>query len=344
MAISFGQDLGDSDTAVTTEAAIEQNNEANDDLTASSGDDDGNTATEANEPSGDADVGGTSAEGDNDAAVANGDSSENSEAATTAAAPEDGNASSSSENAESGDNAAGAADNSNSDTSSDASSGTAEAPTTAAAPAEESSPASAPSTEAPEFKCDSVGRFACPHSCEKYYFCWDTTGDHAVFSCPHHRAFDPNTQLCVHNFAVCAAAPKCEVDRQVLPDPDEKTSFFECRLEEKDDDDEEDEDSAETFEVRKQECHEGREFDADLGYCKLTPVNDESGDEGSEEKQDCTEVGIFIDFANESRYYECIIKSVAKGKLKLIHHKCPKYHVFSMADKKCIPLLPVTAQ
>lgn len=368
IAISFAQDLDENDTAATeaaTEAAAEQNNEndvaspteANESVPEPSGDESANgdenvsAATEtnqSNEPSGDADAGQPSTNSDNpvknaeneSTATANGDSSgtggndasESSDAAATAA-PQDANEN----NAEAGDNAAGTAENA--DTTSDAT-GTAEATTAAAAPAEEPSSTSSPSTEAPEFKCDSVGRFACSHSCEKYYFCWDTTGDHAVFECPHHRAFDPITQLCVHNFAVCAAAPKCEVDRQIAANPDDKTTFFECRSEEKDDDDE---DSTETFEVRKQDCADGREYDANLGYCTITPVEDGSTDDSSAEKPDCTETGISIDFSNESRYYECIVKSVAKGKLKLIHHKCPKYHVFSMEDKKCIPLLPVTA-
>lgn len=354
--------MGENDVAAA-EAVTEQNNEvdvapateASDDSSASSGADESASAvTETNEPSGDADSAAQpSADSDttvsstdgNDpiensetenTATANDDSngeSENSEAATTAAttaAPQDDNAGSTNENVESSDNAA--------DTTSDA---TATAEATTAAPVEEDpSSTASPTTEAPEFKCDSVGRFACSHSCEKYYFCWDTTGDHAVFECPHHRAFDPITQLCVHNFAVCAAAPKCEVDRQVSPNPDDKTTFFECKLEENDD---EDEDSTETFEVRKHDCADGREFDANLGYCAIVPQDDGSSDENSGEKQDCTEAGIFIDFSNESRYYECTVKSVSKGKLKLHHHKCPKYHVFSMEDKKCIPLLPVTA-
>lgn len=117
-----------------------------------------------------------------------------------------------------------------------------------------------------------------------------------------------------------------------MPNPNDKETFFECKLEDNDD-------LTETFEVRKYSCGYDREFDADLGYCKLTLQEDGSADA----KEECTEAGIYIDFSNESRYFECIVKSVTKGKLKLIHHKCPKYHVFSMTDKKCIPLLPITA-
>lgn len=310
--------------------------------------------TDSNEPSANAENAAPStdgsdsadnAENDNSPAVSeesNGtgatesDGNENSEATTAEAIPED---SPSNENAESGDNTDASPGDNNAPESGDSSSSSSAGATTVAP--DDGAASEQPSTAAPEFKCDSVGRFECPHSCEKYYFCWDTTGDHAVFSCPHHKAFDPVTQLCVHNYAVCAAAPKCEVDRQIVSDPNDKASFFECRLNESDDDDDE---STETFEVRKQECAEGREFDADLGYCALIPQEDDgSTDESTAEKQDCTQVGISIDFANESRYFECIVKNVAKGKLKLIHHKCPKYHVFSMEDKKCIPLLPVAA-
>lgn len=187
------------------------------------------------------------------------------------------------------------------------------------------------SNHAVEFKCERVGRFAYPGSCEKYIFCWDKNEGFRVFTCPHHKAFDPNTQLCVHNFAVCAAAPKCEYDLQFLPHLNYKSSFFQCSLISSDQSE-----SDIRFRLYKKICAHGGEFDAILGYCKLTTENENnSGEDENAKKVDCKETGIFIDFSDDTRYYECIEKSVTFAR---IHQTCPYNHVFSMADKRCVKL------
>lgn len=187
-----------------------------------------------------------------------------------------------------------------------------------------------PSTE---FKCQHVGRFANP-ICEKYYYCWDTTGDHAILSCPHHKAFDPKTKRCVHNFAVCSAAPKCEFDRQLLPNPFEKSSYLQCShissssARNVSDD---------QYRLYKKICANKGEFDAVLGYCKLTVENSDDSLESNDSANqvECKEAGVFIDRTNDSRYYECSVKSVKYTK---IHQTCPNDRVFSMEEKRCIKL------
>lgn len=201
-------------------------------------------------------------------------------------------------------------------------------------PEQPSSPVTAaPTTSAPtpEFTCQSVGRFPHPDSCEKYYFCWDTIHSYAVFSCP--KVFDPVSKRCVDNYAVCPLAPTCETDKQVLPFPDDKTAYFECKLEK--------DKNAVTpvYEIRKEECEKGREFDSELGYCRLiTSTEWTSSESGSSERFECNGIGTYIDYSSETHYIECVIKSVCKGILKAVRRKCPKYTVFSAVDKQCIPL------
>lgn len=186
-------------------------------------------------------------------------------------------------------------------------------------------------TEASEFSCQSVGRFEVPNDCEKYFFCWDTDHGYAIFSCSHGRAFDPKSKLCVDNFAVCSSAPKCEKDKQIFTDPERNTSYFECKLH--------GDGLLSYFELRKEDCAKGREFNAASGFCKkILDDEDISSESDSSEKFECRESGIFIDFEDETKFYECIVKNVAKGQLKTVHRKCPKYHVFSWADKACILL------
>lgn len=167
------------------------------------------------------------------------------------------------------------------------------------------------------FRCDNVGRFAHPGSCEKYYFCWDIGGPHAVFTCPHKKAFDPMTRFCIYNFAVCAAAPKCNFNKHILPNPNDKSTFFVCKFRFQ----------SKKFVLRKHDCAAGREFDAELGYCKskfhiLDDDISSDGDSVSFEHVECEKPGIFIDYyhPNESKYYECIVKSVSSGTFKLIRH------------------------
>lgn len=187
-----------------------------------------------------------------------------------------------------------------------------------------------------EFKCKRVGRFAYPDSCEKYHFCWDTTHDHAVFTCPYNEAFNPKTQHCEIDFAICETAPKCKFDRQLFPNPEDKSTYFRCSFKSHGISDEHESNSQ--YRLYKENCY-GGEFDTELGYCKLT-AEDEDEDDSSEidksaNKMECKEAGIFIDRSDDSRYYECIVKSVKYAK---IHQTCPYDHVFSMADKRCIKL------
>lgn len=273
---------------------------------------------------------------DNSDTQANGEAVE--EATTSASSIDDGDSSVDDSNGSepngsesNGDNAA--ETDSNSTTESTDDSAATNAPETT--PESSASESSAPITDAPEstpeFTCQSVGRFPYPGSCDKYYYCWDTVHSYAVFSCP--KVFDPVSTLCVNNYAVCPLAPTCEADKQIFPDPDDKTAFFECKLERNRDA------LTPVYEIRREECERGREFDAELGYCRLnTPTEGTSSESGSSERFECTSVGIFIDYTSETHYIECVVKSVCKGQLKAVRRKCPKYTVFSAADKQCIPL------
>lgn len=179
------------------------------------------------------------------------------------------------------------------------------------------------------FTCKSVGRFAFPNSCKKYYFCWDTQ-TYAEFTCSDNKAFDPNTMLCVPNFAVCESAPRCECDQQIYANHEDNSSFFECKL------------HYDVFELQLhiENCAKGREFVANLGYCKLTsPDTDDSLESNSSGRFECHEPGIFSDILDKTKYYECFVKNVARGTFKAIHRKCPKNHVFNLTDRRCIPCL-----
>lgn len=185
-----------------------------------------------------------------------------------------------------------------------------------------------------EFKCERVGRFAHPNSCEKYYFCWDAIHDHAVFTCPYNEAFNPKTQHCEYDYSVCDAAPKCQADEQFLPNPEDKSTYFECRFIKSFSDEDR---SDNQYRLYKENCGNGGEFDADLGYCKLTAEDEDDSSESSDSanKVECKEAGVFIDHSDDSSYYECIPKSVTYAR---IHQTCPNKLVFSMADKRCIKL------
>lgn len=187
-----------------------------------------------------------------------------------------------------------------------------------------------------EFQCNRVGRFAHPDSCEKYYFCWDAVHKHAEFTCPFNKAFNPKTQHCEIDFSVCDAAPECEQDGQLLPNPEDNSTYFECiftNFKKKSDEDE----SRNQYHLYKVHCDDGGEFDADLGYCKLTAEDEDDSSESdeSDNKVECDKAGVFIDHSDESRYYECIEKNVTYAR---IHQTCPDNYVFSMADKRCVKL------
>lgn len=187
-----------------------------------------------------------------------------------------------------------------------------------------------PQTEATtqSFKCNDTGRFAHPSSCEKYHFCFNKNEDHKVFNCPNHLAFDSVTQTCVHSFAVCASAPKCTHDKRIFPNPTDKSTYFECKFRH----------LSKHFVLRKRNCAAGREFDAELGYCKSKFLNDDLPSDSSNSLEDleCEQVGVFTDFSNDFGYFECVVKSVSNGTLKLIRHSCPAYHVFVATRKQCV--------
>lgn len=174
------------------------------------------------------------------------------------------------------------------------------------------------------FKCDDIGRFTYPGSCEKYYFCWNIGGAHAVFTCPHRKAFDPMTRLCVHDFAVCAVAPKCNFYKHILPNPNDKSTFFVCKFRF----------LSKKFVLRKHDCAVEREFDAELGYCKskFHVLDNDMSSDGLEQVE-CEKPGIFIDryHSHECNYYECIVKSVSKGTLELICHRHTD-HMFNISE------------
>lgn len=188
-----------------------------------------------------------------------------------------------------------------------------------------------PLTKATEFECDNVGRFAYSGICEKYYFCWDIGEVYAVFTCPHKKAFDPMTRLCVYNFAVCAVAPKCKHDKRILPNANDNSTFFVCKFRY----------LSNKFVLRKQHCAAGREFDAEFGYCKSKFLNDDdfsSDSSDSFENVECEKPGVFIDYhSNDTKYYECILESVSKGTIKLIRHKYSD-HMFNVGKNDSVIL------
>lgn len=190
-------------------------------------------------------------------------------------------------------------------------------------------------TTLPPFSCSEsgVGRFPHLGNCHEYYYCWDSVHDHVTFSCKT-KVFDPITKFCVNNWAHCESTPKCEMDRQVMADPDDATAYFVCKLRQ--------DPINPGFLVIKDKCHPDREFDGELGFCKRIGPEPESSssesDESKEKKFECSVPGIFIDIHDETKFYECIVKNISKGKLKTIHRECPKNLVFSMEDKRCVPL------
>lgn len=185
-------------------------------------------------------------------------------------------------------------------------------------------------TIATEFKCDNVGRFAYPGSCEKYYFCWNIGGFYAIFICPHKKAFDPVTRHCVYNFAVCAGAQKCKFNKHILPNSNDNSTFFVCKFRY----------LSNKFVLRKQDCAAGREFDVEFGYCKSKFLDDDISSDSSDsfEHVECEKPGVFIDYhSNDSKYFECIVKSVSKGTFKLIRHKYSD-HMFNTGENNGVLL------
>lgn len=189
------------------------------------------------------------------------------------------------------------------------------------------------STEVPTFSCNQsgVGRFARPGNCHDYYYCWDSIHDYVTFSCKS-KVFDPISKQCVNNWAHCESTPKCEEDHQIMADPDDINSFFVCKSPPG---------PLNTgFIVQKDKCRGVREFDPQLGYCKevITESTSSAESEESKKKFECNAVGIYADINDETKFFECTLKSVSKGRFRLKHYSCPKYHVFSLEDMLCIPV------
>lgn len=184
-------------------------------------------------------------------------------------------------------------------------------------------------TKTDEFKCNSIGRFAHRNSCEKYYFCWDISGVYATFDCPNKQAFDPVTQLCVYNYAVCALAPKCTLDKRILPNQNDNSTYFVCKLRH----------LSRQFVLRKQNCADGREFDTNVGYCVSKFLDDDISTDSNDSSEtiECEKPGTFIDchYSNGPTCYECKVKSVSNGTFKLIRQKCV-YHSLNMVKSDSV--------
>lgn len=123
--------------------------------------------------------------------------------------------------------------------------------------------------------------------------------------------------------------PRANNKKRMLPNPDDHATFFECKHRP----------SSHAPVLRKRDCAEGRAFDAELGFCKSKFSDDDVpfDDSDSSEELECEKPGIFTDRSTDYDYYECVVKSVSKGTLKLIRHSCPKYHIFIMKHKRCVP-------
>lgn len=192
--------------------------------------------------------------------------------------------------------------------------------------------------ETPEFTCPAVGRFPHPTDCQKYNFCWDLEHPYVTFTCRTKLVFDALLGRCTNDWSTCLNAPKCVANHQLLADPSDNRYYFICKnigsllLPE--------------FVIHKKECDKHSTFDSELLICVPNEVdggeeNDSSESDEHHEKVkfECTEAGIFADLTDETKYYECIVKNVAKGKMKTHHRNCPKNHVFSLQDIQCIPIV-----
>lgn len=193
-------------------------------------------------------------------------------------------------------------------------------------------------TATPEFTCTAVGRFPHPTDCQKYNFCWDLEHPYVTFTCKEKLVFDPLVGRCDNNWLACPNAPHCVANHQVLADENDNRFYFVCKnigsllMPE--------------FTIHKKECDKHTTFDPELLVCVPNEASDSEGSDSSESdehhekvKFECTEAGIFADLTDETKYYECIVKNIVKGKLKTHHRSCPKDHVFSLLDMMCIPIL-----
>lgn len=199
-------------------------------------------------------------------------------------------------------------------------------------------PATPETTETPEFTCPAVGRFPHPTDCQKYNFCWDLEHPYVTFTCKGKHVYDARLGRCANDWSACPNAPTCVANHQVLADPADNRFYFLCKnigslL-------------WPQFVIHKKECDKHSTFDPDLLVCVLNEIDGGEGNDSSESEEhhqkvkfECTEAGIFPDLTDETKYFECIMKNVAKGKLKTHHRSCPKHHVFSLQDMQCIPVV-----
>lgn len=189
-------------------------------------------------------------------------------------------------------------------------------------------------TEQPtsEFECKSIGRIPNPNNCHEYYFCWHTPGPFHLFSC-RSRVFDAKTKECVRDWAACSSTPKCQKLGDIMVNPTDKNSYFKCYQNKNSND-------SMQLVVHKKKCAYNYVFDMNLGFCKAPHQETEaiSAENEDDKEFECTSVGVFIDFSDETKYFECILTDVSNGILKKVQENCPKRHVFSFRDKKCIPL------
>lgn len=181
------------------------------------------------------------------------------------------------------------------------------------------------------FVCHKVGRFRHP-DCTKYYYCWDNKGYGKKFSCPSKTAFDPVSMLCVPNYGSCGLLPKCDKTKQIMINPVENGTFFECKSVER---------ASNGYNLLCKPCADTRNFDINLGYRQMTvkigALTLKLSADATPDDIECTKTGLYVDHDDETKYYECAIVSVAEGILKAVHHQCPKFHVFTPVYKKCIP-------
>lgn len=242
------------------------------------------------------------------------------------------------EDSESSESESGASDASGEDSSSTQAESNSEPTTETNAQAVETT---TPEASEPESTCTAVGRFPHPTDCQKYNYCWDLVHPYVTFTCKDKLVFDQRLGRCENDWSVCPHLPKCVGDHQLLADPADEKSYFVCKNIGSP--------IVPAFTIHKTYCGKHYKFNADLLVCVIDleeiAAEQEGGSESSEEEEKkkekfkCAEVGIFPDLSDERNYYECSVKSAAKGTLKTKKRSCPKNFVFSLQDIICVPEL-----
>lgn len=115
----------------------------------------------------------------------------------------------------------------------------------------------------------------------------------------------------------------------MYPYPDDKKSFWQAKSHK--------DKGVTTWELHRENCAIGREFSSDYGFCvEAEAQSAESID--SEQQFVCRRAGKFIDYTSDTKYYECTVKSVSHGVLKLKERKCKKGEIFNGDEKHCVPV------